>query len=155
MSSDTMPVLGRRRRPQSVSNHRRPLARRRPSGAEEREAACRGRRGGGPASPTNRGTESLSNSCSGSQWQCPWHPEHDDREQLEREDVDFAGEDEPPFEMIDGAENAFFSRVLPQAGHFGFFLSPDRTSTSLVALHAAHSKSKTGNPFARGERALL
>ena len=33
-----------------------------------REAACRGRRGGGSASPTNKTTESLSNSCSGSQY---------------------------------------------------------------------------------------
>jgi len=40
---------------------------RRPSGAEAGEAACRGRRGGGSASPTNKDAQSLSNSCSGSE----------------------------------------------------------------------------------------
>jgi len=39
---------------------------RRPSGAEEGEAACRGRRGGGSASPTSTETQNLSNCCSGS-----------------------------------------------------------------------------------------
>ena len=38
-------------------------------GAEEGEAACRGRRGGGSASPTIRGTQGLSNSCSGPEFQ--------------------------------------------------------------------------------------
>ena len=40
---------------------------RRPSGAEEGEAACRGRRGGGSASPTSKEAQGLSDSCSGSE----------------------------------------------------------------------------------------
>ena len=40
---------------------------RRPSGAEEGEAACRGRCGGGSASPTGKENQSLSDSCSGSE----------------------------------------------------------------------------------------
>src|SRR6266511_2075164 len=51
----------------SVSKNQPPSALRRPSGAEEGEAACRGRRGGGSASPTNQEAQSLSNSCSGSE----------------------------------------------------------------------------------------
>src|SRR6266540_3719186 len=56
----------------SVSKNQPPSALRRPSGAEEGEAAhsamkpC-GRRGGGSASPTNQEAQSLSNSCSGSE----------------------------------------------------------------------------------------
>jgi hypothetical protein len=57
--------------------------------------------------------------------------------------------------MMEGAEKAFFSRVFPQEGHLGFFVSLDRTRISLVVPHAAHSKSKTGNSFARLRRALL
>src|SRR6266545_140531 len=53
--------------PESVSKNQPPSALRRPSGAEEGEAACRGRRGGGSASPTNQEAQSLSNSCSGSE----------------------------------------------------------------------------------------
>jgi len=52
---------------ESVSKHRRAAVVRRPSGAEEGEAACRGRRGGGSASPTIKEAQSLSNSCSGSE----------------------------------------------------------------------------------------
>ncbi len=37
------------------------------SGAEEGEAACRGRSGGGSASPTSKETQSLSKNCSGSE----------------------------------------------------------------------------------------
>ena len=55
------------REPQSLSNHRSAPVLRRPTGAEEGEAACRGRCGGGLASPANKEPESLSNSCSGSQ----------------------------------------------------------------------------------------
>src|SRR5882672_3844603 len=51
---------------ESVSRNRAAAGVRRPSGAEAGEAACRGRRGGGSASPTNKETQSLSNSCSGS-----------------------------------------------------------------------------------------
>src|SRR6266511_1101359 len=52
----------------SVSKNQPPSALRRPAGAEEGEAACRGRRGGGFASPTNQEAQSLSNSCSGSEF---------------------------------------------------------------------------------------
>ena len=66
--------------PGSVSNYRPAEVVRRPSGAEEGEAACRGRCGGGSASPTNRAcgrrgggsasptdteTQRPGNSCSG------------------------------------------------------------------------------------------
>src|SRR5882672_8326423 len=50
---------------ESVSKNRPAAGVRRPSGAEEGEAACRGRRGGGSASPTIKEAQSLSNSCSG------------------------------------------------------------------------------------------
>ncbi len=50
-----------------MSKYRSSEGVRRPTGAEEREAACRGRCGGGSASPTNKETQSLGNSCSGSE----------------------------------------------------------------------------------------
>ena len=53
---------------ESLSKNQPAVILRRPSGAEEEEAACRGRRGGGSASPAIKETESLSNSCSGSQY---------------------------------------------------------------------------------------
>ena len=49
-----------------LSRNRRAAILRRPSGAEEGEAVCHGRRGGGPASPAIKGTKIPSNSCSGS-----------------------------------------------------------------------------------------
>ena len=51
----------------SKKSNRR-IFRRRPSGAEAGEAACRGRCGGGSASPANKETRSPSNSCSDSEF---------------------------------------------------------------------------------------
>ncbi len=48
--------------------------------------------------------------------------------------------DEPPFMMMEGAENPFFSFELPQAQR-GFFLSPHRTRRSRTRPHALHSNS--------------
>ena len=47
-------LMGRGRCSESLSKNRPAAILRRPSGAEEGEAACRGRRGGGSASPANK-----------------------------------------------------------------------------------------------------
>src|SRR5882672_9043419 len=54
---------------ESVSQNRSAAGVRRPSGAEEGEAACRGWRGGGSASPTIKEAQCLSNSCSGTEFE--------------------------------------------------------------------------------------